>query len=157
MLEMTNTPDATAEERNWIFGPTLSIASITASSGLRRMPAAVSPSAKTGRSLQLAAGIDLHHAFTGDFDFLPAHGRAEREELAIDVALLDIIEVHETQMPDPGARKRFDRVRADPAQPDHRHAGGPEPLHPFFAKQHLGSDESVHFRFVMPNAAIGRN
>ncbi len=94
-------------------------------------------------------GVDLGQALAGCRELRPAHVRGAVEHLAMEVRLVDHVEVHEPQGADPGGRQVEGERRAQAAGSHHQDARGLEPALPL--RPHLGEDQVAAVA-----AALGR-
>ena len=72
-------------------------------------------------------GIEGRHLLSRGFGLAVADIRHRMHGLAVQVAELDTVVVHDRQSAHAGAREGRDDARPEPARPDDQHAGGGEP------------------------------
>src|SRR6202035_1443156 len=88
---------------------------------------------------QLDQRVDLVEAGERGVELRPADVRAAVEHLAMEIRLVDDVELDEPEGADPRRRQVETDRRAQAAAADHQHAGGLQPPLPLGA--HLGHDE----------------
>ncbi len=67
--------------------------------------------------------VEVAQALGGGLDLRPAHGGAAEEDLAVEVALVDHVEVDQAERADPRRREVEAERRAEAAGADHQHLG----------------------------------
>ncbi|MDQ0568708.1 hypothetical protein QFZ42_000542 [Variovorax paradoxus] len=77
-----------------------------------------------GVSLDGDAGVDLAHGLRSRFDLQAAHASLGVSDLALEVGEVDLVVVHQRDMPDAGGREIQRHGRAQAARADDQHAAG---------------------------------
>ena len=103
-----------------------------------------------------AVRVDGVDAFRRNVDLVLADGGAEGEKLAVDVREADAVVIDEIERADARTGQRLDRVAADAADAEHRHAASGEFLHGVMAKEQFGSGKLIQHTIILNHIVVGQ-
>ena len=101
--------------------------------------------------------VDLRDPFGSDVHLVLTDRFTRGVDLPVDVRQTDLVVVDQIDRADPGPDKRFDRIAADAADAENRHACVPQLLHGFAAEQKLGSGILIEHFIVSRTIIIALN